>query len=62
MCSSDLAIGFVNAALEVTGPDALAILRARAYAGELTLDDLAAQVLRREVPVEQLALGADEAR
>jgi hypothetical protein len=56
------AMGFVNAALEVTSPDALSVLRAHAYAGGLTLDDLAARLVSREVPVEELALGADEPR
>jgi hypothetical protein len=53
------AIGFVNSALGVPSPDALALLRAHAYAEGQSLDELAAQVLTREVPVEELALDAD---
>jgi hypothetical protein len=49
----------VNSALGVPSPDALALLRAHAYADGQSLDDLAAQVLSRQVPVEELALGSD---
>jgi hypothetical protein len=53
------AIGFVNAALRVPSPDALALLRAHAYANGSSLDELSAQVLNRQVPVEKLSLDAD---
>jgi hypothetical protein len=56
------AIGFVNSALGVPSPDALALLRAHAYADGQSLDDLAAQVLSRQVPVEELALDSDSPR
>jgi len=56
------AIGFVNSALGVPSPDALALLRAHAYADGRTLDDLAQQVLSRQVPVEDLALDSDSPR
>jgi hypothetical protein len=56
------AIGFVNSALGVPSPDALALLRAHAYAEGQSLDDLAAQVLSRQVPVEELALDSDSPR
>ena len=53
------AIGFVNAGLGVPSPDALALLRARAYADGSSLDELAEQVLTRQVPVEVLSLDSD---
>jgi hypothetical protein len=53
------AIGFVNSAFCIPSPDALALLRAHAFAGGQTLDDLAAQVISREVSVAELALDAD---
>jgi hypothetical protein len=49
------AMGFVNAGLGVTSADALALLRARAYSDGCDLDDLAALVLDRDVPLEELA-------
>ena len=56
------AIGFVNAALGVSSPDALALLRAHAFSSGSSVDDLAAQVLARQVPVEELALDSDRSR
>ena len=56
------AIGFVNSALGVPSPEALALLRAHAYADGQSLDDLAAQVLSRQVPVEELGLDPDSSR
>ena len=56
------AIGFVNSGLGVPSPDALALLRAHAYANGSSLDELAAQLLSRQVPVEELAVDADSAR
>jgi hypothetical protein len=53
------AIGFVNSALGVPSPDALALLRAHAYANGQSVDDLARQLLDRQVPVEQLAVDSD---
>ncbi|MGY1725180.1 ANTAR domain-containing protein [Blastococcus sp. SYSU DS0533] len=55
------AIGFVNSALGIPSPDALALLRAHAYAVGTSLDDLAARVLDPEVRVEELALDAGSA-
>jgi hypothetical protein len=46
------AIGFLNSGLGVTSADALALLRAHAYADGRDLDDLARSVTDREVPVE----------
>ncbi|TYP88615.1 GAF and ANTAR domain-containing protein [Blastococcus xanthinilyticus] len=53
------AIGFVNSALSIPSPDALALLRAHAYADGLSLDDLAARVITRRVPAAELSLDAD---
>lgn len=50
------AMGFVNSGLGVTSTDALALLRAHAYSQGRDLDDLAAQVVHGEVPLEHLAL------
>ena len=56
------AIGFVNSGLGIPSPDALALLRAHAYAEGLSLEDLAALVLSRQVPVAELSLDADTSR
>lgn len=53
------AIGFVNMGLGLTSPDALALLRAHAYSEAMAVDDLAALVLDRAVPLERLAVSAD---
>ncbi|WP_456548396.1 ANTAR domain-containing protein [Blastococcus sp. SYSU D00813] len=49
------AMGFLNAGLGITSEDALALLRAHAYGSGMEVDDLAARVLAREVPLEELA-------
>ena len=56
------AIGFVNSGLGVPSPDALALLRAHAYAEGLSLEELAELVLSRRMPVEELSLDADTSR
>jgi hypothetical protein len=56
------AMGFVNAGLGVTSPDALALLRAYAYGEGMDLDELAARVLDRDVSLQLLALDADPTR
>ena len=48
------AMGFLNAGLDITSEDALALLRAHAYSADLQVDDLAARVLAREIPLEDL--------
>ncbi|WP_179966116.1 ANTAR domain-containing protein [Modestobacter altitudinis] len=53
------AMGFVNSALEISSPDALALLRAHAYAEGASLDELAERVLSREVPVDELSPDSD---
>jgi hypothetical protein len=56
------AMGFVNAGLGVSSEDALAILRAHAYAEGQALDELAGQVVGREVPLERLGFDQDTPR
>jgi hypothetical protein len=56
------AMGMVNAAFAVPSPDALALLRAHAYAAATSLDDLAAQVVSGQLPVRELSLDADSSR
>jgi hypothetical protein len=53
------AMGVLNAGLEVSSADALALLRAHAYSLGRDLDDLASAVVNRELPLEQLAFGED---
>jgi hypothetical protein len=50
------AMGFVNSALHVPSPDALALLRAHAFAEGSSLEELAARVLSREVSVDELSV------
>jgi len=54
------AIGFVNAGLEISSDDALALLRAHAYSEGLQLDDLAVQVLSRRIPLRHLGFDRDQ--
>lgn len=56
------AMGFVNAGLRVTSTDALALLQAHAYSENMTLDELAALILDRQVPLELLTLGTHPPR
>ncbi|MGY1838897.1 MULTISPECIES: ANTAR domain-containing protein [unclassified Modestobacter] len=56
------AMGFVNAALHVSSPDALALLRAHAFAAGSSLEDVAARVLERAIAVQELALDSDPPR
>ena len=53
------AMGFLNAGLGITSEDALALLRAHAFAAGMEVDDLAARVLAREVPLADLASDDD---
>ncbi|MGX5654606.1 GAF domain-containing protein [Geodermatophilus nigrescens] len=50
------AMGVVNSGLGVSSTDALALLRARAYADGDDLDALAGRIVRQEVPVDRLVL------
>lgn len=53
------AMGFVSAGLGMDVPDALAVLRAHAYALGEDLDRLARRVVEHEVPLDRLALDHD---
>jgi len=48
------AMGLLNVELKVTAPDALALLRAHAYATERLVDDLALDIITRRIPVADL--------
>jgi hypothetical protein len=50
------AVGMVHDALGVGVPESLALLRARAYADDSTVDHLAAQLLAHDVEADELAL------
>jgi hypothetical protein len=56
------AMGFVNAGLGVTSTDALALLRAHAYAHGQDLDDLARQIVEGKTPVDHLAFERNTSR
>jgi GAF domain len=51
-----IAIGMLNSRFELAPPDALARLRAYAYAREQSLDDVAESLVRRTLPLERLQL------
>lgn len=51
-----VALGVLNASLDLPAPDALARLRAYAYARDLLLDDVAEALVTRELPADQLQL------
>jgi hypothetical protein len=53
------AMGYVNAGLQLDSQDALAILRAHAYAEGGDLDDVAREVVEGRLPLERLALERD---
>lgn len=48
------AMGLMNVHLQLTAPDALALLRARAYATDRLVDDLAHDILNNRVPLDDL--------
>ena len=48
------AMGLLNVHLQLTAPDALALLRAHAYATERLIDDLAHDIVTKRFPVEKL--------
>jgi GAF domain-containing protein len=56
------AIGMVNAALRMSSPDARAVLRAHAYATGATVDDLAARVVDRQLPMTEFSADTDRSR
>ena len=51
-----VAVGMVTAALHVSASDALALLRAHAYGSDRTVDDLAADVVNRQVTLNDLGV------
>lgn len=53
------AMGFVNAGLGICSADALELLRAHAYGEGMDLDEVAARVVARELPLEELSLDSD---
>ena len=48
------AMGLLNAHLQITAPDALALLRAHAYASDRLVDDLAHDIVTNRVPLDDL--------
>ncbi|MFQ1004305.1 GAF and ANTAR domain-containing protein [Modestobacter sp. SSW1-42] len=50
------AVGLVNVGLELTGPDALALLRAYAYGHDQDVDDVAEAVLERRLSLQELSV------
>jgi hypothetical protein len=56
------AIGYLNAGLGVSSTDALALLRAHAYAEDRDVDDLARRLVSADLPLESFRLDADRLR
>jgi hypothetical protein len=48
------AMGLINVHLQLTTPDALALLRAHAYATDCLVDDLAHAIITRKIPLDDL--------
>ena len=48
------AMGLLNVHLQITAPDALALLRAHAYASDRLVDDLAHDIVTNRVPLDDL--------
>jgi AmiR/NasT family two-component response regulator len=55
-----LAMGMLNVALEVSAPDALALLRGHAFAVNRTVDDIAQDVVNRRIAVHELRVGSNQ--
>jgi len=55
-----IAMGMLNVTLEVTTPDALALLRGHAYATNRTLDDVAHDIANRRIAAEDLRVGSNQ--
>jgi hypothetical protein len=55
-----IAMGMLNVTLEVTAPDALALLRGHAYATSRTLDDVARDVVNRRIAAHDLRVGSNQ--
>ena len=54
-----IAMGMLNVALDVSTPDALALLRGHAYATGRTVDDIAGDVTSRRIAAHELRVGSD---
>ena len=54
-----MAVGMVMLALEVSAPDALAVLRGYAYAAGRTADDIAVDLVEQRLQSDQLRADAD---
>jgi hypothetical protein len=54
-----LAIGMISVDMELSTQDALAVLRARAYATDRSIDDTAREIVDQHVPLERLHLDSD---
>jgi hypothetical protein len=55
-----IAMGMLNVALEVTTPDALALLRGHAYATGRTVDDVAGDLVSRRMSADELRVGSNQ--
>ena len=55
-----IAIGMLNVALDVSAPDALALLRGHAYATSRTVDDIASDVANRRIAAHELRVGSNQ--
>jgi len=55
-----IAMGMLNVALEVSTPDALALLRAHAYATGRTVDDIARDVTNHRIAAHDLRVSSDQ--
>jgi hypothetical protein len=54
-----IAMGLLNIALDVTTHDALTLMRARAYATDRSVDDVAADLVHHRMPTEEFRLDHD---
>jgi hypothetical protein len=55
-----IAMGMLNVALDVSTPDALALLRGHAYATGRTVDDIAGDITGHRIAAEDLRVGSNQ--
>ena len=55
-----IAMGMLNVALDVSAPDALALLRGHAYATSRTVDEIAHDVANRRIAAQDLRVGSNQ--
>ena len=55
-----IAMGMLNVALDVSSPDALALLRGHAYATSRTVDEIAHDVANHRIAAEDLRVGSNQ--